>query len=54
LEYLSECDLLSDDALIIVEASLETDMSYAPELGLSIVKEKLYKTNKHVFLEREA
>ena len=54
LEYLSECDLLSDDALIIVEASLETDMSYASELGFSIVKEKIYKTNKHVFLEREA
>ena len=54
LEYLSECDLLSDDALIIVDASLETDMSYAPELSFSIVKEKLYKTNKHVFLEREA
>lgn len=54
LEYLSECDLLSDDALIIVEASLETDMSYASELGFSIVKEKIYKINKHVFLEREA
>ncbi len=52
LEYLSQSDLLSEDALIIVEASLETDVSYAEELGFSIVKEKIYKTNKHVFLEK--
>ena len=54
LEYLSKSDLLSKDALIIVEASLETDFSYAEELGFVIVKEKIYKTNKHMFLEREA
>ncbi|MBQ8558979.1 MAG: 16S rRNA (guanine(966)-N(2))-methyltransferase RsmD [Tyzzerella sp.] len=54
LEYLSTSNLLSDDALIIVEASLETDFSYVEELGFSVVKEKLYKTNKHIFLEREA
>lgn len=53
LEYLSSSELLSKDALIIVEASLETDMSYAADLGFTVVKEKLYKTNKHVFLERE-
>jgi len=54
LEYLSHSDLLSEDAIIIVEASLETDFSYAEELGFTIVKEKIYKTNKHMFLEREA
>lgn len=54
LEYLADSNLLSDDALIIVEASLETDFSYAAELGFSVIKEKIYKTNKHVFLEREA
>lgn len=52
LEYLSNSDLLSDDALIIVEASLETDFSYVEELGFEIVKEKAYKTNKHIFLEK--
>ena len=50
--YLSDSDLLSDDALIIVEASLETDFSYVEELGFEIVKEKVYKTNKHIFLEK--
>lgn len=52
LEYLSDSDLLSEDALIIVEASLETDFSYVAELGFVMIKEKEYKTNKHVFLER--
>ena len=54
LEYLSSSDLMSEDALIIVEASLETDFSYVESLGFSIIKEKIYKTNKHIFLEREA
>lgn len=52
LEYLGNSDLLSEDALIIVEASLETDFSYVEELGFEIVKEKEYKTNKHIFLEK--
>ena len=54
LEYLDKSSLLSEDALIIIEASLETDFSYVDGLGFAIVKEKLYKTNKHVFIEREA
>ena len=35
----------------IVEASKETDFDYAEDLGYNIIKEKEYKTNKHVFLE---
>ena len=54
LEYLQKSSLLSEDALIIVEASLDTDFSYVNSLGFSIIKEKVYKTNKHIFLEREA
>ena len=53
LEYLSTSQLLSSDGIIIVEASLETDFSYVSNFGFAIVKEKIYKTNKHVFLERE-
>ena len=53
LEFLRGSNLLTEDALIIVEASLKTDFSYATDLGFDIVKEKEYKTNKHVFLERE-
>lgn len=53
LEYLAGSDLLAEDALIIVEASLETDFSYVEKMGFSIIKEKNYKTNKHIFLEKE-
>ncbi len=52
LEYLSNSTLLSDDGIIIVEASLETDFLYVETLGFSVVKEKEYKTNKHIFLEK--
>ena len=54
LEYLSKSTLLSEDGIIIVEASFDTDFSYVAELGFSIIKEKEYKTNKHIFIEKEA
>ena len=53
LEYLSGSGMVYEDTVIIVEASKETDFSYLPELGFSIIKEKTYKTNKHVFIEKE-
>lgn len=53
LEYLSSSDLVCESTLIIVEASKETDMSYVKELNFLIQKEKVYKTNKHIFLRRE-
>lgn len=53
LEYLSESELLEEGGLIIVEASLNTDMNYVDDLGFEIVKEKVYKTNKHIFLEKK-
>ena len=50
LHDLSQSMLLNEDALIIVEADEHTDFSFVKELGYSILKEKIYKTNKHVFL----
>lgn len=52
LEYLKESSLLSEDGIIIVEASLDTEFDYVSELGYSIIKEKIYKTNKHIFIEK--
>lgn len=52
LEYLSGSDLIYEDTVIIIEASLETDFSYLSQMGFSLIKEKKYKTNKHVFVER--
>ena len=43
---------VTDDTLIIVEASLDTDFSYLDEFGFYIVKDKRYKTNRHVFIRR--
>lgn len=53
LEYLSDSKLADENTVIIVEASKETDFSYVPDLGFRIIKEKAYKTNKHVFIEKE-
>lgn len=44
---------VTEDTLIIVEASLQTDMEYAPEYGFEVIREKKYKTNKHLFLKRK-
>lgn len=52
LEILKDCDYVTEDTLIVVEASLDTDFSYISSLGFEITKEKLYKTNKHVFIKR--
>lgn len=43
---------VTEDTLIIVEASLTTDFSWLPALGFQVEKEKCYKTNKHVFIRR--
>lgn len=53
LEVLSGMKYVTEDTLIIVEASLHTDFSYLDELGYVIYKEKRYKTNKHLFLYKK-
>lgn len=52
LEYLQDSSLIHEDTMIIVEASLHTDFSWLESLGFSITKNKEYKTNKHVFIEK--
>lgn len=51
LEYLAESDLLNLGAVIIVEASKETDFSYLEAWGYTLLRRKEYKTNVHVFIE---
>ncbi|MBR1866531.1 MAG: 16S rRNA (guanine(966)-N(2))-methyltransferase RsmD [Lachnospiraceae bacterium] len=43
--------ILQERALIIVEADLHTDLCVREDC-FRILKEKIYKTNKHIFLER--
>ena len=52
LAYLSGSELIYEDTVIIVEASKHTDFSYLEDLGFTLIKEKEYKTNKHVFIEK--
>lgn len=44
---------VTEDTLIIVEASLDTQFAYLDEIGFALVREKKYKTNKHVFIRRK-
>ncbi len=52
LDMIKDSSLISDDTLIIVEASLETDFSYLTDMGYEMIKEKNYKTNKHLFIRK--
>jgi len=52
LTYLSDSAMVSEDTLIVVEASDKTDFSYLEALGYETVKTKEYKTNRHLFLKK--
>ncbi len=52
LRKLSEMHYVDEETLIVVEASLHTDFDYLDALGFGIMKEKRYKTNKHVFIRK--
>ena len=49
LEYLSGSPMVTEDTQIIIEASKETDFGWLEEAGYHMTKEKIYKTNKHIF-----
>lgn len=52
LELLENMPYVTGDTLIIVEAELRTDFDYLTEIGFAVQREKRYKTNKHVFIQR--
>lgn len=52
LALLKTLSYVTEDTLIVVEADLRTSFDYISELGYEIVKEKKYKTNKHLFLRK--
>ena len=52
LSLLGNSGLLKEDGVIIIEAALGKDFSFAEELGYQRLREKNYKTNKHVFLAK--
>lgn len=52
LETLKDMSVISEETLIIVEASLDTDETALEQAGYTVDKVKEYKTNKHIFLYR--
>ena len=52
LSYLSGSGVITADTLIVVEASDDTPMDYVDGLGYELIREKRYRNNKHIFLER--
>lgn len=52
LERLIHSTIIDENTLIIAEASLDTDFSYLGDMGYKRIREKFYKTNKHVFVQK--
>ncbi len=53
LRMLPDMHYVSEDTLIIIEASMDTDFSYLDSMGYVLEKEKRYKTNKHMFIRKK-
>lgn len=53
LEQISQYDILKEDGIIIVEASEKTEFDYLEGLGFKIQREKIYGSNKHVFIQKQ-
>ncbi|MGN0346784.1 MAG: 16S rRNA (guanine(966)-N(2))-methyltransferase RsmD [Lachnospiraceae bacterium] len=52
LECARHAGCVTKDTILIIEEEKQADFSYAESLGFAILKEKVYKNNKHVFLRK--
>ncbi|MBP5154930.1 MAG: 16S rRNA (guanine(966)-N(2))-methyltransferase RsmD [Lachnospiraceae bacterium] len=52
-EALAASPAAGEETLIIAEARKDEDFSFLEELGFVPVREKVYKSNKHVFVRRK-
>ena len=52
-QMLKQSGCLKQNTLIIIEAEKDRDLSEIESLGYTLLKEKIYKTNKHVFFENK-
>ena len=53
LERIAKLDIFNEDAVIIIEADLETEFDYLEDLGYELIRVKTYKTNQHVFVQKK-
>lgn len=49
---LSDSCLVHEDTMIIVEASLKTNISWSADMGYDTIRTKTYKTNQHIFFKK--
>lgn len=54
LDSLRDVKYVTDNTILVIESDLFTDFSYVEEMGFTIFKQKKYKTNQHIFLQRTA
>ncbi len=54
LSAMKKNSIIDEQSLIIVEADVKLDTSLLSSIGYDIIKIKEYKTNKHIFLRRQA
>lgn len=50
---LSELSFVTEDTLLILEARIDKSLDFLREYGFSIVRQKKYKTNQHIFIKKE-
>lgn len=48
---LADSSLMTKETVIIIEAALDTDFSFLEKQPFIVVREKKYKTNRHLFLQ---
>lgn len=52
LEALSGLSYVTKNTLIVIETSLKSNQAYLEDFGFSLEKEKVYKTNRHIFCRK--
>ncbi|MDE6891275.1 MAG: 16S rRNA (guanine(966)-N(2))-methyltransferase RsmD [Lachnospiraceae bacterium] len=49
---LREMPYVTENTMIILEAEVRKDMDFLEDMGFEVVREKKYRTNKHVFIRK--
>jgi 16S rRNA (guanine966-N2)-methyltransferase len=53
LKMLLEYELADENTLVIIEAAKDLDLSFLEGSGYKLDRQKIYKTNQHLFLRKE-
>lgn len=51
LSVLKDRPYIDKETLIVIEAEIKTPFDYLAEMGYELLREKIYKTNKHIFIK---